>query len=225
MNYQWHYDRLIETRKLLNRNKKDGNYYENHHIIMKSMGGTNDPENLVLLTAREHFIAHWLLWRIHRNKQTAFAFFAMCCWENGRRYVNISSRTYEESRYIVSSYMINNTNGKGSRTDKQKANMRESAKNRIYSEEGKIKLLEAFKNRKRRVSIFKGTETIKIFKHELDKFLDDGWKRGKYKEYVIPKTGKIVSTETREKMGAWQRGRKLSEETRKRLSISHSKNK
>ena len=102
MNYQWHYDQLIETRKLLNRNKKDGNYYENHHIIMKSMGGTNDPENLVLLTAREHFIAHWLLWRIHRNESSSRAFFCMNFYTNNGKQknerINFSSIAYEESR-------------------------------------------------------------------------------------------------------------------------------
>jgi hypothetical protein len=36
-------------------------YYENHHIIPKSLGGSNKVENIVKLTAREHFICHWLL--------------------------------------------------------------------------------------------------------------------------------------------------------------------
>jgi hypothetical protein len=36
-------------------------YTERHHIIPKSIGGTNDSENLVFLTAREHFICHKLL--------------------------------------------------------------------------------------------------------------------------------------------------------------------
>ena len=36
-------------------------YFERHHIIPKSLGGTNDVDNLVNLTAREHFICHWLL--------------------------------------------------------------------------------------------------------------------------------------------------------------------
>jgi hypothetical protein len=34
---------------------------ERHHIIPKSMGGSNDQENLVLLTTRQHFICHKLL--------------------------------------------------------------------------------------------------------------------------------------------------------------------
>jgi len=36
-------------------------YFECHHIIPKSLGGSNDACNLVALTAREHFICHWLL--------------------------------------------------------------------------------------------------------------------------------------------------------------------
>jgi hypothetical protein len=36
-------------------------YTEQHHIIPKSLGGSNDSINLVSLTAREHFICHMLL--------------------------------------------------------------------------------------------------------------------------------------------------------------------
>lgn len=36
-------------------------YLEQHHIIPKSLGGSNRKTNLVRLTAREHFICHWLL--------------------------------------------------------------------------------------------------------------------------------------------------------------------
>jgi hypothetical protein len=36
-------------------------YVENHHIIPKSLGGSNNNDNLVRLTAREHFVCHWLL--------------------------------------------------------------------------------------------------------------------------------------------------------------------
>ena len=36
-------------------------YTEKHHIIPKSLGGTNDKTNIVALTAKEHFICHRLL--------------------------------------------------------------------------------------------------------------------------------------------------------------------
>lgn len=36
-------------------------YTEKHHIIPKSLGGSNSKENLVTLTAREHYLCHLLL--------------------------------------------------------------------------------------------------------------------------------------------------------------------
>jgi hypothetical protein len=56
----WYFT-LIANISKLNRNKNTGQYYERHHIIPKSLGGSNASENLVLLSAREHFIAHLLL--------------------------------------------------------------------------------------------------------------------------------------------------------------------
>jgi hypothetical protein len=46
--------------RALNRPIING-YTEKHHIIPKSFGGSNRKENLVNLTAREHFICHRLL--------------------------------------------------------------------------------------------------------------------------------------------------------------------
>ena len=66
-NYLKHYEQLCSTRKLLARTKKDDVYYEKHHIVPKSLGGSNSPDNLVLLTAREHYIAHLLLYNHYKN--------------------------------------------------------------------------------------------------------------------------------------------------------------
>ena len=51
MNYQKHYDRLIETRQ--SRILESNVYYEKHHILPKSLGGSNDELNLVKLTPRD----------------------------------------------------------------------------------------------------------------------------------------------------------------------------
>ena len=43
------------------KNRNLNSYTEKHHIQPRSLGGTDEPGNLVALTAREHFICHWLL--------------------------------------------------------------------------------------------------------------------------------------------------------------------
>ncbi len=54
------YYKLIDNAVSKDRSKKSG-YYESHHIIPKSMGGSNDTDNLVLLTPEEHYLCHSLL--------------------------------------------------------------------------------------------------------------------------------------------------------------------
>ncbi len=53
-NYLSYYSRLCETRKLLDRSKGGACYYEEHHILPRSLGGNDSKDNLVLLTPREH---------------------------------------------------------------------------------------------------------------------------------------------------------------------------
>jgi hypothetical protein len=57
MNYERIYNQIIERAK----NRKLIGYKERHHIIPKCMGGNNNELNLVELTAREHFLCHWLI--------------------------------------------------------------------------------------------------------------------------------------------------------------------
>jgi len=55
-------------------------YVEKHHIIPKCMGGSNDPENIVTLTAKAHYVAHHLLHKAYpENRKLANAFAMMIC--------------------------------------------------------------------------------------------------------------------------------------------------
>lgn len=65
MNWTIIYKNLIDKAILEQRCKSTEIYYENHHIIPKHMGGDNSKDNLVLLTFREHILAHYILWRIY----------------------------------------------------------------------------------------------------------------------------------------------------------------
>jgi len=73
--YSRWYDALIQKAQL--RGTVEG-YSEIHHIIPRSFGGSNDKNNLVKLTAREHYIAHALLWKMKFSgiygSKMAFAF-------------------------------------------------------------------------------------------------------------------------------------------------------
>ena len=60
MDYQKVYDQLVQK----NHTFSEGEYYETHHKTPVSLGGTDDENNLVDLTAREHYIAHLLLVKI-----------------------------------------------------------------------------------------------------------------------------------------------------------------
>ena len=43
-------------------------YCEGHHIIPRSLGGNNAKSNIVKLTYREHFLAHWLLIKFTKGR-------------------------------------------------------------------------------------------------------------------------------------------------------------
>lgn len=72
-------------------------YCELHHILPKSMQGSDDKENLVFLTAREHFLIHWILYKIHRNSSMALAFFSMSK-SVGNGVTRYTSRSFKYAR-------------------------------------------------------------------------------------------------------------------------------
>ena len=105
MNYDKIYYQLIdkskkELRKKLKKSDINYVYYEKHHIIPKCLGGANDKENLVLLTAREHFLCHLFLIRMYpENSNLSYAFNAMCNKKSKRhQYYTPSNRMYQEAK-------------------------------------------------------------------------------------------------------------------------------
>lgn len=61
MDYQRHYDLLIERA----RHRIVNGYVEQHHVIPRCLGGSDNTDNLVRLTPEEHYLAHQLLVKIH----------------------------------------------------------------------------------------------------------------------------------------------------------------
>lgn len=71
-------------------------YCENHHIIPQCIGGDDSSSNIARLTAREHFICHVLLTKMHPSHKLKFALHMMSL-NNSRqqRGYTITSRMYE----------------------------------------------------------------------------------------------------------------------------------
>jgi DNA-binding cell septation regulator SpoVG len=98
MNYQRIYDEIINNAKSRGLNKKLLNgYFEKHHIVPRCLNGTNDKDNLVLLTGREHYLCHKILWKTNKENKGLFLAFhkmSLSSKEGQQRYI-ISSSDYE----------------------------------------------------------------------------------------------------------------------------------
>lgn len=115
MNYREIYNRLMVKAKQEDRKKSSDNYYEAHHIKPKSFGGEGDCRNtshpnIVLLTPKEHYIAHLLLVNIYTNSPAMHkALWNMCNVKQNIRY-KPSAKTYSRIRteYIKNTKGSNN---------------------------------------------------------------------------------------------------------------------
>lgn len=64
MNYKRIYDSIIKNA----RSKIYEDYTEKHHILPKCIGGNNNLDNIIVFSAKEHFICHLLLAKIYGGK-------------------------------------------------------------------------------------------------------------------------------------------------------------
>ena len=95
MDYSRIYNQLISKRQ--NIPPPENVYCEKHHIIPKCLKGTDDKSNIVRLTAREHYIAHLLLAKIHKNKGLDKAVALMSRQISTIKF-KFGSRLYQKSR-------------------------------------------------------------------------------------------------------------------------------
>lgn len=101
------YTSLIARCKL--RTPVQGVYYESHHITPRSLGGTDDSDNIVLLTAREHYIAHMCLVRFvtgqGKYKMVKAAMAMSMTKDRDEKERILSSRLYEANRKLYSALL------------------------------------------------------------------------------------------------------------------------
>lgn len=179
MNYQTAYNSLIQKSQC--RDLADDIYTEYHHIIPVSMGGTNDKANLVKLTAREHFVAHHLLWKIYRNREMTHAFMLMCSVTRGGEKFSINAKEYqalkEDNRKFRSEFTtgrVGNNLGKslpqewkdniskGQMGHSRNKGKPSTFKGKTHTEEAKKKISEKRKGKATRTGIPFSEETKKM---------------------------------------------------------------
>lgn len=182
-------------------------YGERHHIVPRSEGGSDDSDNLVRLTAREHYIAHLLLAKIYNDYKMICALQMMRTMKNEttKREFKVNSRLYNSLKIRRSKMMSERMKGhpvservrrlaseRMRRLNKGKTPWN---KGKPTSDEAKAKLRKANLGKKR------SPEAIEKFRKSM--------------------MGHAVSDETKRKLSAIHKGRRMSDEARLKMSLSH----
>ena len=196
MNYQKHYDNLIGAAKarqqLKSKNvlKQELGYIEFHHIVPRSLGGSNDKTNLVALTAKEHFVAHHLLWKIYKNISMCWAFWFMAHKDN----IKITSRIFHNLRINI----------RHSDEVKNKMKKPKSGTHRVNISIGKKGTPSPFKGVFRSEEV---KEKIKLTKSKNLNPYKKPWSEERKASYSKSKTGCILSQDTKDNISKALKGR------------------
>jgi hypothetical protein len=121
-------------------------YTEKHHIIPRSLGGNDSTVNIAILTAREHFICHWLLTKMTAGaakRSMGYALKMMFANSSKQRYVP-KSKIYE----LAKSSAIRLTTGRPCSAETREKIRQGNLKRKPPSDETRRKLSEAAKRRK-----------------------------------------------------------------------------
>ena len=185
--YKKWYDSIVNH----DRNRTIEGYAERHHIVPRSLGGTNDATNLVKLTAREHFICHLLLTKFTTGYDKKLMNFAL-----GKFIQNspLQQRIFNSWEYSKIRESISEARTGHKHSEETRKKMSEKAKGRTPWNKGK--------------SVEPCTEERKML-------LSDYWK-GKPKSDMHSKNiskGKLGHT-------AGMTGKQHSDDTKKKMSES-----
>lgn len=111
--------------------------YHKHHIVPRHMGGSDDPENIVLLTVEEHALAHKELYEKYG------------CWQDKLAWHGLSGQIGKEEINQQKS-REGGAKGKGRLLSPEtKDKIRQSSLGRIFSEESRKKMSDAKRGKKR----------------------------------------------------------------------------
>jgi hypothetical protein len=190
-------------------------YTETHHIVPRSLGGSDDATNLSVLTAREHFICHWLLIKMYTGEERASMIYALRMMrannEHHKRYhTKITSRVYASIKEEYSRIQSEKVQGE-----------KNPMWGKTHSEEAKNKIREAnlgnqiTDEQREKITLSKLGKTREPFSDEWRAKLSASSKGKNNSRYGVE-----VSEETRRKISEKAKGRKQSPETIAKKSAS-----
>lgn len=196
------YDKLLrlydENKDFPLENTKGRNV---HHIVLRSWSRIdgeetdNTEENLVSLTAADHILAHFYIWKISKSPYRRSAASA---WHFMSR--NLIKFGIDENTIIC---LIDKYNEEIKLCyEEYRKHMSEMNKGKTVSEETRKKISEANKGNSKALG--------HKFSEEAKKKISEALK-GKNK-------GKVLSEESKKKISGTLKGRTVSEETRKKMS-------
>jgi hypothetical protein len=169
-------------------------YTERHHIIPRSLGGSNHKSNISILTAREHFICHLLLTKMvigEQKSKMAKAAFMLTVSSNTQRRYNITNRRYEQLKLQFSV----------------------SSKGKISTKKG-IKVTDPIK-----LANIKAAAQLRSLKYKTGEL--DNSKVGKYTRTETHR--QILKDQLKDKPTFTTRNYKHSEETKKKIGLANTK--
>ena len=182
--------------------------FERHHIQPRSLGGTDDKENIAFITPREHFICHWLLVKMTTGEEhykMLNALRMMRAENPGQKRYNtkITARVYESIKLEYSRLQSERIRGENNpmwgKTHTEEARRAISEKNtgKKLTEEQVARQVAAQTGRKR-----------KPFSEEWRKKMSEAHRGEKNHRFGVK-----VSEETKQKQREKALGRKQSAET------------
>ena len=187
----WYYNIINKS-----KNRLLTGYKEKHHILPRCLGGKDNKDNLVELTAREHFIVHMLLCKFTKGeskRSMLYAFKCMCYYKKDGRDYKINSRIAQKLRSElkfskehkikmseVKKGKPSNRKGKKA-SDKTKLRIKKALSGKKHSQKHKDILS---KIRKQLIWVNNNTQSKRIKKDELQNYLNIGYKLGRDKSYL-----------------------------------------
>lgn len=228
MDYSRIYNELIEKRKKEILSKENCDYFEIHHIKPRSIYPdlVDDKENLVALTAKEHYFAHHLLKEIYKkqygdNSDEYWRLFnAFWLMSHAKRYTFISAQRYEALRKEINDFWSDKN-----KTKEIRLKMSKAKKGKPSPKKG-IPLTEEQKEKLRLANLGKKQSEETKRKRIETRIKNGNNKLSEEHKQLLRQSrlGKKLSEETKERIRQKKLGFRHTEETKQKISKNNARN-